>query len=156
MGRLLRLHTDGASKGNPGRAGVGVWITDAEGRTVRTLGRYLGRKTNNEAEYWGLLIGLREARRVGGDDIRAFTDSELMERQINGTYRVKDEKLKSLHRAALEELKGFSSFKIQAVPREQNKEADRLANEAIRRGMEKEKEKGGTEGEEMVARRGPV
>ena len=150
---LLMLHIDGASKGNPGRAGVGICIANEEGKTVSALSRYLGHKTNNEAEYWALLLGLREAKRLGGDVVRIFTDSELMERQINGIYRVKDSKLKSLHRAAIEDLRGFSSFRIESVPREQNKEADRLANEAIRRRVEQEKEKGGGEGEERVAPR---
>jgi ribonuclease HI len=151
--RRLTLHTDGASKGNPGRAGVGIWITDGEGRTVARLSRYLGRKTNNEAEYWALLVGLREARRLGGETLRIVTDSELVERQINGLYRVKDAKLKPLHKAAAERLKGFSSAVIESVPREQNREADRLANEAIERRIEKEREKGGREGEGMVAPR---
>ena len=94
---------------------------------------------------------MREAKRLGGDVLRIFTDSELVERQMNGIYRVKDSKLKSLHKAVVQDLRGFSSFKIESVPREQNKEADRLANEAIRRRIEQEKEKGGGEGEERVA-----
>jgi ribonuclease HI len=152
-GLLLMLHIDGASKGNPGRAGVGICITNEDGKTVSTLSRYLGHKTNNEAEYWALLLGVREAKRLGGEVLRIFTDSELIEKQVNGIYRVKDLKLKSLHRAAIQDLRGFSSFKIESVPREQNKEADRLANEAIRRRIEQEKEKGGGEGEERVAPR---
>jgi ribonuclease HI len=152
-GLLLMLHIDGASKGNPGRAGVGICITNEDGKTVSTLSRYLGHKTNNEAEYWALLLGVREAKRLGGEVLRIFTDSELIEKQVNGIYRVKDLKLKSLHRAAIQDLRGFSSFKIESVPREQNKEADRLANEAIRRRSEQEKEKGGGEGEERVAPR---
>jgi len=151
--RVLVLHIDGASKGNPGRAGVGICIANEDGKTVSILSRYLGHKTNNEAEYWALLLGVREAKRLGGEVLRIFTDSELIERQINGIYRVKDAKLKSLHRAAIEDLQRFSSFRIESVPREQNKEADRLANEAIRRRVEQEKEKGGGEGEERVAPR---
>jgi ribonuclease HI len=150
-GLHLMLHIDGASKGNPGKAGVGICITNKDGMTLSALCRYLGHKTNNEAEYWALLLGVREAKRLGGDVLRIFTDSELVERQINGIYRVKDSKLKPLHKAAVQDLRGFSSFKIESVPREQNKEADRLANEAIRRRIEQEKEKGGGEGEEMVA-----
>lgn len=150
-GLHLMLYIDGASKGNPGRAGVGVCITNEDGKTVAALSRYLGHKTNNEAEYWALLLGLREARRLGGEVIRIFTDSELVERQVNGIYRVKNVKLKSLHKAVIQNLKSFSFFKIESIPRERNREADRLANEAIQRRIEKEREKGGGEGEGMVA-----
>jgi ribonuclease HI len=150
-GLQLDLYIDGASKGNPGRAGVGACITNGDGKTVTALSRYLGHKTNNEAEYWALLLGLREAKRLGGDVLRIFTDSELVARQLTGIYRVKDLKLKSLHKAVVQDLRSFSSFKIESIPREQNKEADRLANEAIRRKIKQEKEKGGGEGEERVA-----
>jgi len=150
-GPHLMLYIDGASKGNPGRAGIGVCIRNGEGKTVAALSRYLGRKTNNEAEYWALLLGLREAKRLGGEALRIFTDSQLMERQLNGIYRVKDLKLKSLHGAVIQELKGFLSFRIESIPREQNREADRLANQAIQRRIERDKEKGGTEGEERGA-----
>ena len=134
-GKVLHLtvHIDGASKGNPGRAAAGVFIADGGGKPLAALGRYLGEKTNNEAEYWALLLGIREAKRLGGASVRVLTDSELIARQVNGIYRVKDLKLKPLHRAALRNLKVFSSFKIESIPREQNQEADRLANEAIRR-----------------------
>ncbi len=149
--RELIVYIDGASKGNPGRAGIGVWIANGDGRRLVELSRYLGQRTNNEAEYWALLIGLREARRLGADAVQVYTDSELIERQINGVYRVKDKKLKPLHEAAGRRLKAFSSFKIESIPREKNREADRLANQAIQRRIAREKEKRGCEGEEMVA-----
>lgn len=135
----LILYIDGASKGNPGSAGAGVWIANADGKKISELSRFLGHKTNNEAEYWALLLGLREAKRLGGATLRIFTDSELIERQIKGVYRVKDLKLKALHKAVLQDLKTFLSFEIQSIPREENKEADRLANQAIQRKMAKEK-----------------
>src|SRR5512147_1994688 len=103
----FNLYIDGASKGNPGMAGAGVWLTNHEGKELVGISRYLGHKTNNEAEYWALLIGLREAKRLGGDVIRIFTDSELVERQINGLYRVKDSKLRLLHKAVVQHLKEF-------------------------------------------------
>ena len=90
----LILYIDGASKGNPGRAGAGVWMTNGEGKKLVEMSRYLGHKTNNEAEYWALLLGLREAKRLGGKSIRVFTDSELIERQVKGLYRVKEFHLK--------------------------------------------------------------
>jgi len=138
----LIIYFDGASRGNPGRAGAGIWMTDGEGRKVSEVSRYLGRKTNNEAEYWALLLGLREAKRLGGRSLHIFTDSELVERQIKGIYRVRDLNLKTLHRTVLQNLRTFSSFEIESIPREENKEADRLANEAIDRGIAKEKGRG--------------
>jgi ribonuclease HI len=137
----LNLYIDGASKGNPGMAGAGVWMTNHEGKKLVGLSRYLGHKTNNEAEYWALLIGLREAQRWGRGAIRIFTDSELIARQVKGSYRVKGTNLKGLHKEVMENLKAFSSFEIESIPREENREADRLANEAIRKKIAKEKGK---------------
>ena len=133
------LYIDGASRGNPGRAGAGIWITNREREKISEVSRYLGHKTNNEAEYWALLLGLREAKRLGGEALQIFTDSELVARQIKGVYRVKDLKLKALHKTVIENLKTFSSFEIGSIPREENKEADRLANQAIQRRISKEK-----------------
>jgi len=138
----FNLYIDGASKGNPGRAGAGVWMTNREGKRLVEMSRYLGEKTNNEAEYWALLVGLREAKRWGGKSVRIFTDSELIARQVKGIYRVKDLNLKSLHKEVMENLKAFSSFEIESIPREENREADRLANEAIQRKIAREKRKG--------------
>ena len=132
------LYIDGASRGNPGRAGAGVWITNGEGEKISEVSRFLGHKTNNEAEYWALLLGLREAKRLRGDSIQIFTDSQLVERQIRGVYRVRDSNLKALHRTVLQNLNTFSSFEIKSIPREENEEADRLANQAIQRTIAKE------------------
>jgi ribonuclease HI len=137
-GLQLFIHIDGASRGNPGRAGAGIWIRNGMGRTLLEMSRYLGQKTNNEAEYWALLLGLREVKRLKGKFLHIFTDSELVERQVKGLYRVKDLKLKALHKAVMQTLKEFSSFEIQAIPREQNEEADRLANQAIQRRITRE------------------
>ena len=143
-GHRLILFIDGASRGNPGRSGAGIWITNGEGEKISEVSRYLGQKTNNEAEYWALLIGLREAKRLRGDSIQIFTDSQLVERQIKGVYRVRDLNLRALHRTVIENLKTFSSFEIESVPREENEKADRLANQAIQRRIAKEKGKGGS------------
>jgi len=138
------IYIDGASRGNPGMAGAGVLMTNGEGKERVELSRYLGHKTNNEAEYWALLLGLREAKRLGGKSVRIFTDSELIERQIKGLYRVKDLDLKALHKKVIQDLKEFSSFEIESIPREENREADRLANDAIDRRIAKEKRKEGS------------
>ena len=102
------------------------------------MSRFLGHKTNNEAEYWALLLGLREAKRLRGDNIQIFTDSQLVARQIKGVYRVRDSNLKALHKAVIQNLNTFSSFEIESIPREENQEADRLANQAIQRSIAKE------------------
>jgi ribonuclease HI len=138
----LILYIDGASRGNPGRAGAGAVITNEEGKRMVEMSRYLGQKTNNEAEYWALLLGLREAKRVGGKAIRVFTDSELVERQVKGLYRVKHPNLRPLHKLVLENAGAFSSFEIESIPREQNREADLLANRAIERRIAREQKKG--------------
>ena len=138
------IYIDGASRGNPGMAGAGVWMTNGEGKRQGELSRYLGHKTNNEAEYWALLLGLKEVKRLGGKSLHVFTDSELIEKQVRGLYRVKDLKLKTLHQVVIENLRDFSSFEIESIPREENREADRLASDAIQRRIAREKGKEGS------------
>ena len=147
----LVIYIDGASRGNPGQAGAGVLITDGEGRRLGGISRFLGHKTNNEAEYWALLLGLGEAKRLKAASVQVFTDSELIARQVQGIYRVKDGKLKALHQTVMQNVNGFSFFQIESIPRELNQEADRLANQAIDQAMVKAKKIGGKEGEERVA-----
>ncbi len=126
------LFTDGASKGNPGEAGAGwVLIDPTQGRSIRRS-RFLGTTTNNEAEYRALLLGLQEAASLKVPRLRIFMDSELLVRQLNGSYRVRNPRLAVLFRAVQELLKGFSDYVIMHIPREENREADRLANEAIK------------------------
>jgi ribonuclease HI len=125
------LMVDGASRGNPGEAGSGAVIFDETGKTIRKLTRYLGRATNNVAEYEGLLMGLEEVLRLGGKRLRVESDSELLVRQLNGVYRVKDEKLSRLHQKAQALLRRLDAYRILHVRREQNRIADRLANQAI-------------------------
>jgi len=139
-GCRLSLFIDGASRGNPGRAAAGVYITDSEGKKVSALGRYLGHKTNNEAEYGALLLGLQQAKKLGAESIRIFTDSELIERQVKGIYRVKEPRLRLLHQKVMESLKAFASFEMESIPRQENQEADLLANQAIEREIRREKE----------------
>jgi ribonuclease HI len=135
----LLIFIDGASRGNPGRAGAGVYITDREGKRVAETGRYLGHQTNNEAEYGALLLGMKEAKRLGGESIHIYTDSELIARQVKGIYRVKDLDLRILHKKVMGMIKEFASFEIESIPREENQEADLLANQAIERRITKEK-----------------
>jgi ribonuclease HI len=122
---------DGAARGNPGPAGCGAVIYDENGVVVKQLSRYLGQTTNNVAEYEGLLMGLEAALQLGRKQIVVQSDSELLVRQLNGQYRVKDEKLKVLFQRAMTLLRQFDSYRILHVGRELNKVADRLANQAI-------------------------
>jgi len=121
----LNLYIDGASKGNPGMAGAGVWMTNQKGKKLLGMSRYLGHKTNNEAEYWALLIGLREALRLGRGSIHIFTDSELIARQVKGIYRVKKPHLAKLHAEAMDLIKKNQiNLDICYIPREKNRKAD--------------------------------
>lgn len=134
----LLLYIDGASRGNPGRAGAGVLIKNPSGERMAEVSRYLGYRTNNEAEYEALLLGLREAKRLRGESLRIYTDSELIEKQVNGQYRVKEARLKRLHQKALKLLRDFPRVQIESIPRGKNKEADLLANRAIERSLLRE------------------
>jgi ribonuclease HI len=127
----LQIHVDGASRGNPGEAGFGVHVSAPDGGTIAELYGYLGRATNNVAEYQGLLHGLRWAVARGAKAVEIFSDSELLVRQMTGRYRVKNPGLQPLHHEA-EALAGrFAHLRIRHVPREENREADALANRAL-------------------------
>jgi probable phosphoglycerate mutase len=125
------VYIDGGSRGNPGDAAFGVFACDADNRPVAAFGRFLGRMTNNEAEYSGLLAALQWARDEDVQELRVLSDSELMVRQMNGQYRVKSPNLKPLFTSAKQLAGGFSRFVIEHVGREGNVEADRLANLAM-------------------------
>ena len=125
------LMVDGAARGNPGHAGCGAVIFDEKGASVKELSRYLGRTTNNVAEYEGLLMGLDELIRLGCKRVLVQSDSQLLVRQLNGEYRVKDEKLKVLYQRVMTLLRQFDRYRILHVYREMNKIADRLANRGI-------------------------
>jgi ribonuclease HI len=125
------LMVDGAARGNPGDAGCGAVILDKSGTVVKELSRYLGHATNNVAEYEGLLMGLEALLGLGKKRICVQSDSQLLVRQLNGEYRVKDEKLRVLFHKAMSLLRQFDSYRILHVPRELNKLADRLANKGI-------------------------
>jgi ribonuclease HI len=130
------LMVDGAARGNPGEAGCGAVICDERGAVVKQLSRYLGRATNNVAEYEALLMGLEAVIKLGQKRIRIQSDSQLLVRQLNGEYRVKDEKLKRLCQKAIALLRQFEGYRIVHVPRAENKPADRLANRGIDEALE--------------------
>jgi ribonuclease HI len=125
------VHVDGGSRGNPGPAGIGVVITDPEAGELARANDYIGEATNNEAEYEALLLGLDRARALGSREVEIVNDSQLVERQVRGEYRVKKAELRALRERVIEALKSFDRWSIRSVPREENELADLLVNEAI-------------------------
>ena len=124
------LRTDGGSRGNPGPAGAG-FVIEVRGDVICRGGRYLGAVTNNIAEYEALIWGLENVSALGYSDVAVFADSELLVKQLNGQYRVKNEGLKPLFVRATVLLRGFSRTKISHVRREFNAAADAMANDAM-------------------------
>jgi ribonuclease HI len=124
-------YIDGGSRGNPGIAGYGVHVVDEHGQTLASLSEPLGIKTNNVAEYSALIAALKFALSKHCLKLKVFADSELLVRQISGVYRVKNPDLKVLFEQARSLIAGLKSFSIHHVPREENREADRLANLAM-------------------------
>lgn len=129
--RRCRLFTDGASRGNPGQAGAGAVLLTDRGDELATCSTYLGCCTNNVAEYKALIIGLDKALLKGCTDLAIFLDSELIVRQIQGSYKVKNETLLPLFRQVQERLARMQRWSINHVPRAQNARADQLANQGI-------------------------
>jgi ribonuclease HI len=128
-------HIDGGARGNPGPSGYGVVIQDAAGRKVAELSEYLGLHTNNYAEYQGLLGALRYAQTNRIKALKVISDSELMVRQMTGIYKVRHPELRVLHEEAQQLVRMLEHFEIRHAMREQNQDADRLANEAMDRGQ---------------------
>ena len=126
-----RLYSDGACRGNPGEGGAGAVITDAEGNIVWEGKEYLGHCTNNIAEYKALILGLKGALHAGYKKLDVFMDSELLAKQINGSYKVKNENLKILMQEVRSLLNSFEFVQVKHVLRCHNAEADRMANLAI-------------------------
>ncbi len=126
-----RANIDGGSRGNPGPASYGVVIRDPRGELVAKLKKYIGRMTNNVAEYYGLIAAMDYAQSHGVRAIRIESDSELLVKQMRGLYKVKSAELQPLFERAKKMSQAFDSFRIDHVYREQNREADTLANEAL-------------------------
>ncbi|MCE5322269.1 ribonuclease HI family protein [bacterium] len=127
------IYTDGASKGNPGDAGIGVVISSPDGTVICEIGEYIGKTTNNVAEYTALIRGLEEASRLGATQIEISTDSQLMARQLSGVYKVKSPNLQPLYAEAVNLIRHFAEVNISHVVRELNKRADELANMGVKK-----------------------
>ncbi len=125
------IYVDGASRGNPGIAGIGISVQDPEGKELATVSRPLGRTTNNRAEYTALVEALKLAkeRQFEGVEIRA--DSQLMVRQMTGQYQIRDQVLRGFWEEAQRLSKEFSAFAITHIARDENDRADELANQAL-------------------------
>ena len=130
----LIAHTDGGARGNPGPAGYGVVIHDAQGGKVAALSQYLGKQTNNFAEYQALIGALEYAVEHGPKALKVVSDSELLVRQIKGIYKVKEPTLRDLHGRARQLINKLQWFEIEHVLRGHNREADELANTAMDKG----------------------
>ena len=127
----VSLFIDGAARGNPGPAGIGVVFRNGTHETLREFCKFIGETTNNVAEYTALIYGLQEALIQKVKSLSVYTDSELLARQVQGKYRVKEPHLKVLHEQVRYLVRGFHRFGIYHLPRRQNRHADKLANQAI-------------------------
>jgi len=132
--KKLIIYTDGGARGNPGPSGIGVAIYDATRQPLAEVSEYLGEATNNQAEYRAVIAALKKAADLGGEELEFYLDSELVVKQLNREYKVKNKDLAPLflniHNLSL----SFKKITYRHVPREENQEADRLANEAMDRG----------------------
>ena len=126
------IHADGASRGNPGQSAIGATIEDGEGRLLASLSRPIGRATNNQAEYRAVIAALKEALKLGAVEADIYLDSELVVKQINGGYRVRNAALKPLYLEVKELAASLKGFRISHIPRRQNAGADALANKAFK------------------------
>jgi len=141
--QVLKVFTDGASRGNPGEAGIGVVIyRDKESETLVEIGEYIGVTTNNVAEYTALIRGLQAAGKLGAQKVEVYADSELMIKQMNGQYKVKNEGLRPLYQQAKALSREFAGCTFTHIPREKNKQADQLANRGIENKGKKAVEQG--------------
>ena len=127
----VSVYIDGAARGNPGPAGAGIVLREGN-KTIKATYKYLGDTTNNIAEYSALIFGLQEAIALGYKNIKLCLDSELVARQLKGDYRVKNNNIKPLFEKAIALINNFDNVKIIKIDRADNKEADKLANKAIK------------------------
>ncbi len=127
----LILNVDGASRGNPGPAAIGITFKNEKLTLLASISKTIGVATNNQAEYRALIAGLEKAIQLGAREVVVNSDSELLVKQLQGHYRVKNAELKSLYLEVVKLAYSLPVFRIKAIPREQNREADNLANKAL-------------------------
>jgi ribonuclease HI len=132
----LEIYIDGASKGNPGPSGIGVVICRT-GETVKNISSYIGNATNNVAEYTALIYALQEALILKAESVKINTDSQLLYRQIKKIYRIKNPNITGLYNQALHLMSAFRQVLINNIPRQDNRGADKLATQAIKKELKK-------------------
>ena len=125
------IQADGGSRGNPGPAGIGAVLSDSKGKNIAEVSKYIGVTTNNVAEYLAVIYALQEAVYKEAKRVKLKIDSQLVARQLKGEYKVKDKNIRIFFDLALNLLKSFDKIEIEEVPREENKEADKLVNQAL-------------------------
>ncbi len=127
----LTVNVDGGARGNPGPAGIAAVVTDDAGEILAERSEAIGEATNNVAEYRAMLLGIELAGELGADEVELIGDSELIVKQVQGKFKVKQEHLRPLRAQVVEALSGLDSWTIRNVPREENERADALVNEAL-------------------------
>ena len=125
------IYADGAARGNPGPAAIGATLKDEKGNLITQISRRIGITTNNQAEYQAIITALKKAISLGARQVELKSDSELVVKQINGRYKVKKTALRTLYQKVIQLIGSLDGFTITHVSREQNREADKLANEAL-------------------------
>ena len=126
------IYTDGGADPNPGPGAIGVVIKNDDGETVETISRPVGTVTNNQAEYMAVIAALEKARSLGIEEVQMFADSQLIVRQLNGKYKVRNTSLKPLYETVQKLKKTFKKFSIEYIPREMNREADKLTGGKVK------------------------
>lgn len=125
------IHTDGGSRGNPGPGALGIIISDESGNVLKKYSQYIGKVTNNQAEYEAVIFALQKAKQLGVKEVELRTDSELIGKQLMGKYKIKDPDLQPLFIKAWNLRLDYDKVDIKIIPREQNKEADKLVNQEL-------------------------
>lgn len=131
MSKKIKIFSDGGARGNPGPAGIGAVLKDENDEIIAEISEYIGETTNNQAEYRALIAGLGKAKELKGEEIECFLDSELVVKQLNREYKVKNKELSPLFIKAWNLHLGFKKISFKHIPRELNKEADALVNKAL-------------------------
>lgn len=136
----IKMYSDGGARNNPGHAGIGVVIYDQKNNIIGSISEYIGETTNNQAEYTALLAGLERLVSLKISEVNCYLDSELVVKQLNGEYKVKDDNLRIIYLQILELKEKFTDISFIHVKRNLNKVADKLVNEAIDEYLAKNKE----------------
>jgi ribonuclease HI len=129
--KSFQIYADGGARGNPGPAAIGVVLFDSSGKRIQEISKYIGNATNNVAEYLAVIYGLTEALLGGIKEVTLNVDSQLVAKQLKKEYKVKDQNIRKFFDIALNLLRGFDKVEIREIPREENKEADKLVNKAL-------------------------